>query len=73
MENMKINHVKTREKCRILNIAELARQIGESVTVVNQVIRGVYPAMHSDRAQRIIQIVRDMGYLVEEPEDQAAA
>ena len=70
---MKINHQKTRDKCRILNLAEVARQMGESVAVVNQVVRGAYPSMDSARAQKIIDVIRTMGYLVEEPDDQAAA
>lgn len=69
---MKINHLATREKCRILNMAELARQMGESKPVVNQVINGSYASMNSARAQRILARVRELGYLVEEPEDKVA-
>jgi len=65
---MKINHQETIKRCKLLNMAELARQCGTHRPVVLQVIQGIYPYMGNTRSTQILNRLREMNLLVEEPE-----
>jgi uncharacterized protein (DUF2342 family) len=67
-----IDHEKTIERCRLLNNSELARQLQVTPSLVQMVIHGTYPAMHSDNAQKILNKLRELGMLVEGSEQKAA-
>ena len=65
---MKINHELTSIKCRLLNQAELARQCGVTPPLVNMIVKGTYSHMEGKKAQFVITRLRELGYLVEEPD-----
>jgi hypothetical protein len=72
---MVINHIKTEERCRILNFAAMAREFHVTRTTILQVIAGKYRSMRSPTAVAILDKLREMNLLVEEDEpviDQAA-
>lgn len=64
---MNIDFVRTAEKAKILNLSEVGRKCDVSRQTVVEVIKGVYPSMHTDRARKVIDMLREFGVLVEVP------
>lgn len=60
----KIDHPATMERCKLINRNEVARQCQVSPPVVLHVVRGDYPYMQSERAQRIIAKLQEMNLVV---------
>jgi len=62
---MIIDFVKTAEKSKVLNLAEIGRQCGVSRQTVVEVSKGIYRCMHTDNARLILDKLREYGVLVE--------
>jgi hypothetical protein len=65
---MVINHEKTAERCRVLNMAALAKEFDVTRTTVWSVINGKYRRMRSPTALAILARLREMNLLVEHDE-----
>jgi hypothetical protein len=62
---MKIDHAATAEKCRILNLSQLAQRLGVTPQLVSATIAGTYTHMHGEKPQRVLAWLREAGFLVE--------
>ena len=60
-----INHKATREKCKILNLAAVAREFHITRSAVSQIIDGSYKTMQSPNAVAVLNLVRSLNLLVE--------
>lgn len=66
---MNIDFVKTTERAKVLNLAEVGRRCGVSRQTVVEVTKGVYRSMHTATSRRILDKLREHGALVEYPDD----
>jgi hypothetical protein len=62
---MNIDFIKTQERCKLLNYAALAREIGLTRQAVQMICAGKYKRMQSPNAKAVLGKLRDMGLLVE--------
>lgn len=66
---MKIDFEATYEKCKILNLSEVARRCGTTRVQAYHVVKGTYWSMSSESSQRILDLIREVGCLVEVPDE----
>ncbi|MDO8970649.1 MAG: hypothetical protein Q7U74_08175 [Saprospiraceae bacterium] len=66
---MKIDFKKTAERIRVLNLSEVARQLHVSKQLVWRVATGGYWAPGSVKSEMVLAKLRELGMLVEVPDD----
>lgn len=70
---MKINFPATRQKMSVVNLSAWARSYGFNPTTVRRILADEEYPPGGPTYTRVMNQLRLDGYLVEEPEDQAAA
>ena len=68
-----INHLKTWERCKLINLAQVGRMACVPRQAVDSIVKGTYGQMRSPNARAVLDILRRHNVLVEEEIDDEAA
>jgi len=69
---MNIDFERTIERCKLINFAQLGREIGITRQAVQMIASGKYLRMQSPNAKAVLGRLKDMGLLVECEDDHAS-
>lgn len=70
---MKINFPATRERMKLVRIGAWCKVHGLPVGTVTRILSGNYPGQMGPKALRVVEALREDGYLVTEEESSHAA